>query len=83
MGKLEIKVLSDNEIELMHRRTLDVFEKVGFRITHDEAIKKFAKAGAKVDKTSGNIRLSPEMVKELLDLAPSIVTCPRFMYQVL
>lgn len=71
MGKLELNVLDGSEIELLHQRTLGVLERVGFRITHEEAIKKFAKAGAEVNETSGTVKISPVLVKELLDLAPS------------
>ena len=34
-------MLSDDEIEKMHEKTLGVLEKVGVKITHSEALGKF------------------------------------------
>ena len=74
MGAMQLKVLSDAELETIRERTLDVLEKVGIKITHTEALRKLAKAGAKVNEASGIARLPRSMVKELLALAPSTVT---------
>ncbi len=67
-----LSVLSDAEVELMHAKTLDVFENVGVVITHDEALLKLKQAGAKVDEASGRVRFPAKMVDELIAAAPSI-----------
>ena len=72
MSNMVLKVLTDAEVEKMHKDTLKVFSKVGVKITHAEALTKLKKAGADVNETSGIAKFSPEMVKELLALAPSV-----------
>jgi len=72
VGKTVFRVLSDGEIEALHEKTLEVLETVGARITHDEALAKLARAGAKVDTASGTVRFPAQLVGELLDLAPPV-----------
>ena len=71
MSKMLLSVLSDAEVELMHEKTLDVFENVGVVISHDEALLRLKRAGAKVDEASGRIRFPAKMVDELIAAAPS------------
>ncbi|MFV2069266.1 MAG: trimethylamine methyltransferase family protein [Pirellulales bacterium] len=73
LGSLTLTVLSDAEIETMHDRTLDVFEKTGIRVTHAEALGRLAAAGAEVEESSGLVRFDRRLVRELLDRAPSVV----------
>ena len=72
MGIMQLKVLSDAEVEKLHQKSLEVFEKVGIKITHPEALKKLRKAGAKVEETSQIAKLPAKMVQELLAQAPSV-----------
>ena len=67
-------MLSDAEVEKMHEKTLEVFEKTGVRITHDEALAKLKAAGARVDEASGRVRFPAAMVNELLARAPATTT---------
>ena len=53
MSSLLLKTLSECEMDQVHEKTLDVFEKVGFKVTHDETIQRFQKAGADVSEASG------------------------------
>ena len=71
MARMMLSVLSDAEIEKLHEKTLEVLETVGIRITHDEAIAKLRRAGARVDEASCTVKFPRELVKELLDQAPS------------
>ena len=41
---MPLRVLSGAEIEKMHEKTLEVLEKVGVKITHDEALGKSKQA---------------------------------------
>jgi trimethylamine--corrinoid protein Co-methyltransferase len=70
MSNMVLRVLSDEEIERLHEKTLEVFEGVGAKITHAEALSKLKRAGARVDESSGIVRFPAAMVKELLALAP-------------
>ena len=73
MGIMKLNVLSEPEIERFHQKTLEVFEKVGIKVTHDEVLKKLAKAGAKVNQTSQIAKFPAKMVEEMLAQAPSMV----------
>ncbi|MBN1437218.1 MAG: trimethylamine methyltransferase family protein [Sedimentisphaerales bacterium] len=66
MSQMVLKVLSDNEIEKLHAETLRVLSEVGVKITHKEALGKFAQAGAAVNETNGLVKMSKELVGELL-----------------
>lgn len=72
MSRMLLRVLSDSEIELMHKRTLEVFEETGVKITHDETLQKLRKAGANVNDSTGVVKFSSKMVEELLELAPAV-----------
>jgi trimethylamine---corrinoid protein Co-methyltransferase len=71
MARMTATVLSDTEIETIHERTLEVFEKIGIRITHSEALQRLAEAGALIEEPSGLVRMDRCLVRELLDRAPS------------
>ncbi len=71
---MQLEFLTEAEIAKLHQKTLEVFEKVGVKIADDQALKKFAKAGAKVNETSQIVRIPPELVEELLAQAPSTMT---------
>ena len=72
MSRLILRALSDTEVEKLHEKTLELFEKVGVHVNHEEALKSLKKAGAKVDEASGLVRFPAAMVGELLGLAPSV-----------
>ena len=74
MSNAVLKVMSDTEVEKMHAETLNLFENVGFKVTHAEALKKLAKAGADVAETSGLVKFPRKLVQELMALAPSTAT---------
>ncbi|MBN2455007.1 MAG: trimethylamine methyltransferase family protein [Sedimentisphaerales bacterium] len=73
MGKMLLQVLSEAEVEKMHEKTLEVFETVGIKVTHAEALAKAKKAGAKVDQVSGTVRFPAPLVNELLGQGPSVI----------
>ena len=74
MGKMSLGVLSDAEVEKFHEKTLEVLEKTGVKITHDEALAKLKAAGARVDEASGRVRFPAAMTNELLARAPATTT---------
>lgn len=72
MAAMSLSVLSDAEVEALHERTLDVYERTGIRIPHDETLARFAKAGANVNTATGLVRLPRPLVRELLSKAPGV-----------
>ena len=43
-----IQVLSDDQLELIHERSLDILEQIGVEVLLDEAVDIYRQAGAKV-----------------------------------
>ena len=75
MGILSLSALSSAEIETIHQKTLEVLEKVGAKITHEEALQRLVRAGACVETASSVVRFPRELVAELLATAPSEIQC--------
>ena len=74
MSNLILKTLSQDEIELLHNKTIEVFENIGFKLTHDEALERFEKAGADVSKTGGIVKIQRKLFDELITVAPDTLT---------
>ncbi|MBC8462305.1 MAG: trimethylamine methyltransferase family protein [Deltaproteobacteria bacterium] len=66
-----LKILSQNDIEEIHQRALDVLQQVGCFFDHEEALSVFAKHGAMVDKSSRIVKLPRSMVEEAIRICPS------------
>lgn len=71
MSRMILEVLSEGEIARLHRATLDTLAKVGFKVTHREALARLRRAGARVDEANSAVRVPPELVAELLAQAPA------------
>ena len=72
MAHLQFSVLTQSEIEQLHRQTLDVYENPGVKIGSPALLKKLARAGARVDEPNGLVRFPREMVEELRSAAPPV-----------
>lgn len=73
MSTPRFQVINESEIQKIHAKTLDIFEKVGIKVTHNEAREKLEKAGARVDHASEIVQFPPKLVAELLKMAPEVV----------
>ena len=69
MGYLRMEVLTEAELERLHRDTLTVLDRTGIKVGHGPTRDKLARAGARVDE-GDTVHLPPEMVEELLRQAP-------------
>jgi trimethylamine--corrinoid protein Co-methyltransferase len=65
-------IVSDDEIESIHRASLQVLSEIGMDFTLAEARDILKKAGAKID--GDRVRFDPAMVEELIRTAPSQFT---------
>jgi trimethylamine--corrinoid protein Co-methyltransferase len=63
-------VLSQEEIEKIHKSSLWVLEEVGVRVDDDHFLTLFEQTGANVDKNEQVIKLSPNLVEEFVGMAP-------------
>ena len=66
-----LEILTEEQIEAIHRGTLDVLENTGIRIEHERALKLFEKNDCKVDYDDMRVRMPSGLVEECLRKAPS------------
>ncbi len=68
-----LRALSDDEIEHVHERALDVLQEHGMRVLLPEARQLFCAAGAAVDPSDERlIRLPKEVVRAAIATAPAV-----------
>ena len=70
----ELRVLSDNEIEQLHERTLSLLATTGVRVDTERGRKILKKAGADVDNDNNIVRFPRSLVEECLEVAPKKFT---------
>lgn len=66
-----IDILSDEEMQGIHRSALYVLEKTGMRIEHQKALDLCAESGCDVDVDQRIVRFPPWLVEEMLRVCPS------------
>ena len=69
-----LRVLSDNEIEQVHERTLSLLATTGVRVDTERGRKILKKAGADVDNETDIVRFPRSLIEQCLDLAPKDFT---------
>jgi trimethylamine--corrinoid protein Co-methyltransferase len=66
-----VDILTDEEMQNIHRGALYVLEKTGMRIEHDKALQLSADNGCEVDFEQRIVRFPPRLVEESLRVCPS------------
>lgn len=66
------RVVSDDELESIHQASLTVMRDIGMDILHPTAQRMFADAGCRVN--GDRVRFDPEMILEMVGMAPSEFT---------
>lgn len=66
-----MKKLLPGQIEEIQRATEDILENIGVRVMHDGLLQRARAAGARVDETSGIVRIPTPLLRELLAQVPS------------
>jgi len=78
MTKAMMRVLSEDEIELVHQSSLRILSEVGVKIDSPSVVELLRKAGAKTDKKSGLVSFDERIISQSLKSAPrSIKICSR------
>ena len=72
-GGFRLNPFTKEELDHIHRATLEVLEHTGVFVQQDEAIEMFAKAGAKVNPKTKVVRIPAFMVHDAIDSAPPSV----------
>ena len=70
---MQMKVLSDEELEKLHHATLTVLAETGVMFPLKKALTLFADAGADVDFTSQIVKIPPELLMATLSKAPKSI----------
>ncbi len=65
-----LKVLSDEELALIDRASLEVLQEVGIRIRSGEVLSLLEQRGVRVDRSRELARFEPELVRKAVGLAP-------------
>ncbi|MEO5885750.1 MAG: trimethylamine methyltransferase family protein [Candidatus Limnocylindrales bacterium] len=65
-----VEVLSADQVEAIHRSSLRILAEIGLEVLGDRALDAFARAGARVDRLTRNVRLDPAHAEALVALAP-------------
>ncbi|MFL5720644.1 MAG: trimethylamine methyltransferase family protein, partial [Chloroflexota bacterium] len=66
-----LEILSEDEVEAIHRASLRVLAEIGVEVLGDRALDAFARAGATVDRSNRRVRLDPDQTIELITTAPT------------
>ena len=73
-SKLQIDVLTVEQVAEIRAATLHVLKTVGVHFPSERALRVFSEHGAQVDTESQIVRLPPQMVLEALSHAPRVFT---------
>jgi trimethylamine--corrinoid protein Co-methyltransferase len=69
-----VEILDTDGVDTLHRASLRILAEIGVEVLGDRAIDLLARAGARVDRATRNVRLDPGQVEELVALAPGSFT---------
>ena len=61
-----VKVLTDQQINNIHLKSLEILETIGVNIPHNEILTRFVERGADVHLNKNLVKIPSELVKELL-----------------
>jgi len=70
-GFKPLTIMTEEQVEAIHRGSLDVLEHTGVRFESKRALKLFEKNGCNVDHETRRVRIPPGLVEECLRLCPS------------
>lgn len=69
-----IELLTEDQVEAIHRGAMDVLETTGVKVEHDRALKLLAQHGCKVDFEEQRVRMPTGLVEDSLRKCPSSYT---------
>ena len=71
--QIEIRVLSDDEIKLVHQRTMEILETAGIWVKSPVAFELLKKVGARTDEERQIVYFTEDMVMDALSKAPKTI----------
>lgn len=66
-----MRALSDSQIETIHAATERLLAQTGFVVQHAGVLVRLRQAGARVEETSGRVRMDPSLFRELVAGVPA------------
>ena len=72
--KLQLKVLTPEDVKNIHEATLQIIEKVGIRFPSKRALEVWQEHGAEVDREKMIVRAKPALIEQALDSCPPFYT---------
>ncbi len=72
-GQPALRLLSNDQIKMIHEKALNVLETSGIMFESDEALKILKDHGARVDFDKKTAKISPQMVDDAIKQAPSSI----------
>ena len=72
--KLQLKVLTPEDVKKIHDATLHIIEKVGVRFPSKRALEVWADNGAEIDYDKMVVRAKPALIEQALDSCPPFYT---------
>jgi trimethylamine--corrinoid protein Co-methyltransferase len=70
---LRLNILSDDEIEAVHRTALQVLEKTGIKVYSERALKTLKAGGAEVEERTRRVKIPATLVEESIKDTPKCV----------
>lgn len=74
LSAAEIRILSEDSLREIHMGTLEVLERTGVWVEHDEALDIYADAGCRVDRERHIVCIPPQLVEDALASVPPTAT---------
>ncbi|RLA92282.1 MAG: hypothetical protein DRG69_09090, partial [Deltaproteobacteria bacterium] len=71
---LKLDILSLQDLEMIHKTTLEIIEKVGVRFPSKRALEIWEAKGALVDHEKMIVRVKPDIIEEAISKAPPSYT---------
>lgn len=66
-----LKLLSDQQVEEIHKSTLELLQRTGLRFDSERALDLFEENECKVDRDTNRVKFPPDLVEECLRKTPS------------
>ncbi len=72
--EMKIRVLGDEDLDLIHQAVLTILEEVGVRYPLQRALEIFAEAGARVDFNNHIVKIPSDLLMDTISKAPRAFT---------
>jgi len=66
---MKVSVLNEAQIGMLHRTSMEILETVGVQVPHEEMLKMFKEAGAKVDAAAQTVKIPEKLLVKCLGTA--------------